>query len=1116
MLQNLHLKLLLTRLGKIMPKVVKITTILCVLATTQVTVANEFLEERIDLNVRHASLEKVLLMIEKQSDVGFVFKGEHISQVSDISVRKKDATIAEVLDHCLKGTNLNYTICDEIIQIQMNEVIQEKDQFVTGMVRDKAGDPVVGVNIIIKSSGLGSVTDIDGKYSVKVSSQPDVLTFSFIGFENQIIEINGSQVLDIVMVESIEDIGEVVCNGIMNRKASSFTGAVKTISSKDLERVSNTNIFESLKNLDPSLNIMSSVEFGSDPNRMPEIQLRGTSTFPGATNSDLRSNFQDDPNQPLFILDGFRVGTATVFDLDMSRVKSITILKDASAKALYGSRAANGVVVIETKRPITGELRAMYSGSVNLTMPDLTSYNLTNALEKLQVEKTYGVYENSELNSRVRLEKLYAKRLKKSLEGDDTYWLSKPLRTGVGTKHALSVVMGEQKIKFMANLSYNNVEGVMKGSGRTNIAGTVSVDYRHKNLLFRNVMSVTDNGSNDSPYGSYSEYSRMNPYWDAYNEDGSVATDGDYLNPLQNAQIGTKLVSTYFEFINNFYTEWTIQEGLKAIARVGITKKVTDADRYYPANHTKFSHFEEVDFFKRGTYQLNQGKYINISGDLNLQYSKNIDKHLIIANAGFNVGQEVMHETANYVEGFPSDRMNDITFALQYPIAQTPTGFENTTRDLGFLGILGYSYDDRFLADFTLRKTGSSKFGANSRWGSFWSIGTGWNIHNEYFLRNDWLKRLKLRGSVGSTGSQNFNSSQAITTYSFYTNQTYNGQLGSYIKNLGNKDLKWQQKFDYNIGLDVKVGRLSMTMDYYESFTDDLITNLSIAPSIGFSTVKENIGRIKNNGWEVTGSYQAWKHKDGFLNLNFSVASNDNEIIELSDAMKVYNNNQDKIVDGRKSNSPVLRYVEGGSLNSIWAVPSLGIDPATGREIYVKQDGTTTYEWDSSDQVISGNSLSKYRGHFGFNGEYKGFGFSVTARYMTGGDMYNHTLVNKVENIDVRYNVDARVLSGRWQTPGQDAAYKTLAPYNDEDGNEIKVPLTRPTTRFVQERGEIDISSVSLYYEMNRDWIKKVGMERLKFSVHMNEVHKFSNIKVERGTSYPFARMVSFSLKSTF
>lgn len=1074
------------------------------------------------VNKKNAAIKDILYDIQQKTGCSFMFpKGEFDNIRKSITL--SNTTIENCLQLLFENTPYLYEINGKTIAI-VKSVRQDqetvKKYLVKGRVIDEKKEPVAGATILIEGTTLGVSSDADGEFRIEVSGG-ESLVISFIGMQSQkhLITKPTDQLVIILKQES-QAIEEVVVTGMFTRKAESFTGSAKTITGKELERVGNSNLFQSLKNLDPSLNIMDNLEFGSDPNRMPTMQLRGTSTFPVEGNSDLRSNYQDDPNQPLFILDGFEVSTTKVFDLDMNRVQSVTILKDAAAKAIYGSKAANGVVVIETKKPVGGEFRVTYKGSADITVPDLSSYNLANAREKLEIEKTAGLYESSSLPGNLGLQQQYNDRMKAVQEGLDTYWLAKPLHTGIGTKHSLAFEMGTRNLTAIADVSYNHVSGVMKGSERNVISGNLNLAYRlDSKFLFRNIMSITSNNSEDSPYGDFSEYAFMNPYFSPYDKSGNITKDNN--NPLYNSTLNTSRTSGYLEFSNNFYTEYNIIEGLKAVARIGITTQRSEGDIFYPANHTKFSDYKEEDFMRRGSYQQNSGKRNDISGDLTLQYSKQIGRHFLMANFAYNINGQNYSEIVHYAEGFPSDRMDDMTFALQYAKNKTPYGTESIVRNVGFVGLLGYTYDDRFLSDFTIRENASSQFGANSRWGTFWSAGIGWNLHNEKFMKEiDWFKQFKIRGSIGTTGSQAFASYQSIATYKYYTDASYAGLLGAYVMRLANNDLKWQEKVDYNAGWDARIWKFTMSFDYYQSVTDNLIVDLSLPTSVGYSSVRENIGKVRNRGIDVSVTYNVFSNKNGFLNLTASLTSNNNEILKLSDAMRAFNDRQDELlasrVDGGRS-KPVLRYVEGGSLNSIWAVPSRGINPANGKEIYVKPDGTTTYTWKAEYQQIVGNNLEKIRGNFGFNGEYKGFGLGATFRYSAGGDYYNQTLVDKVENADLGGNVDKRILYGRWSESNKNAPFKTLQPYNDEKGNYIKVPKTEPTSRFVQRKNELDISSVNAYYDIrDREWLTKAGLRRVKVAFNMNDIYKFSTLRMERGTSYPFARTMSFSLTAEF
>ncbi len=1096
-------------------------------------------QKKLNLELKNAGLEEALKEIINKSGFKVLYKTSDVKDVKGLNLVFVNASIQEILDKCLENTGLSYTIKNNTIVIRPTPDSQEKKEVfeINGRIVDESGNPLPGATIIEFGTLRGITSDADGNYKINVSTPDASLKISFVGFKSQVIPIGNKKVIDVVMVEETTDLDEVVITGIFVRKESSYTGSTTRMSGKELKKVGSSNVFQALKNLDPTMAIMDNFAMGSNPSALPDIQIRGTSTFDIADgesdlNSRLKGNYLKNPNQPLFILDGFEASIEKIFDMDMDRIESVTILKDASAKAIYGSKAANGVVIIETKKLLATETRVTYKSSIDIEMPDLTSYNLANSTQKLEAEVIDGMYipKVNTAESYVRLRQLYNSRKKLVLEGLDTYWLSKPLQTGVGQKHTLSVEMGGGNLKALTDLAFKNVTGVMKGSFRRNISGSINLSYRVKNLLFQNILSVNANNSEESPYGTFNEYAIMNPYWRSNNIDGSIpfyaeisSTGIRYTNPLYNSTLNTKIASSYFNFTNNFYLEWQVAKGLKATTRIGVDLKNSDADEFYPSSHTRFDSYKIGDKQRKGSYQVNNGKSTNISGDFNVNYTKEIGKHFYFTNVGFNISERKYHEVIHNVEGFPSDQMDNIIFARSYALGSTPTGIDGISRSIGILGVFSYMYDNRFLSDLTLRTNASSLFGADKRWAKFWSLGLGWNLHNEKFLKDSKFKQLKLRASLGSTGNENFNTNASIATYTYYLESFYQGNIGSYLENMANAGLQWESKFEYNAGFDAKIGNLGLKFDYYQSYTENLITDITIPNSTGFTRVKENIGKVKNSGFEIGASYLLWSNESDFINLTFNIATNKNEIVELSDAMRDFNKAADEQAARRSNSTPVHKYEDGISMDAIWTVPSLGIDPATGQEIYVDRNGNTTFEWNADDMVVSGNSVPDYQGNLGINGEYKGFGLSITCRFFGGGQYYNQTLVDKVENVDMFYNVDARVLTGRWLYPGQITQFKRLGQISeDSDGDGTQdiqyLERTRATSRFVQNFNEFNIAALNVYYDFNKSFLTKmnIGLERLRLSFNMNEVAKFSSIKIERGTQYPFARTMSFSLTATF
>lgn len=332
---------------------------------------------------------------------------------------------------------------------------------IKGIVRDVNNQPLPGATIRIKGTSTGVVSDVDGNYTITVPDDPNTtLLVSFVGMKPQEQKIGKSTALNFILEEDATVLDQVVVNGVFERKANTFTGSVRTIGKDDLKRVGNSNVLQSLKNLDPSIMFFDNMSLGSDPNAMPEMVLRGKSSI-NMEDVDLKATYQNDPNAPLFVLDGFETSLQKIMDLDMDRVESLTILKDASAKAIYGSKAANGVIVIELKKNPSGDLRVTYNGSMEIEAPDLSSYDLCNAAEKLEVEQAFGMFNDpgADFESQRMMIKMYNQRQSAVKSGINTDWISKPLRLGVGNKHSLSVELGDKALQAIVDLSYQNIKG---------------------------------------------------------------------------------------------------------------------------------------------------------------------------------------------------------------------------------------------------------------------------------------------------------------------------------------------------------------------------------------------------------------------------------------------------------------------------------------------------------------------------------------------------------------------------------------------------------------------------------------------------------------------------------
>lgn len=540
-------------------------------------------QNKISIEMRNASLQDVFTALQQQSHLRFLYSNEDVDNIKVEQLKSEQEKIGTILDQVLKNTGLTWKIQDHIIFIKKAKITVPPVESVkiTGKVTDQTGNPLPGVTVAIKGTSLGGATDVDGNYSIEIPSGKEiVLVFSFVGMKTREILYQGKENINVVLEEEIKGMDEVVVTGYFNKNKSSFTGTAKSYTAEELKQVNPVNLLSALSILDPSFKMIENNLDGSNPNVIPDFQIRGTASMPST--NELTSSFVGSPNMPTFIMDGFEVTAEKVFDLDPMRIESMTILKDAAATAIYGSRASNGVVVINTKQPEAGKLRLLYNLDVSFNIPDLTDYDLLNATEKLQLGKAAGYFDPfGTIDQTEARERDYNYRLGLVQQGYNTYWLDKPLEVAIGHKHTLSVEGGEKAMRYSLDLTYENVPGVMKESGRQRM-GTMLL-YRFKNLTFRNNMTYDNVKSTNSPYGSFREYATLNPYYPYQDENGNYlkeleANSGilgrkSVINPLYNTTLNVIDETSYSEFANNFGIDWYINADLRLKGNFAIRHK---------------------------------------------------------------------------------------------------------------------------------------------------------------------------------------------------------------------------------------------------------------------------------------------------------------------------------------------------------------------------------------------------------------------------------------------------------------------------------------------------------------------------------------------------------------
>ena len=1077
--------------------------------------------QTVTLKKQNASLEEIIWELKEQTKFVFLYSSADIATVKGIDIDMQNSQIDAILKKCLEGTDLQFVKENNAIIIRQangkTAVPQVQSRKITGKVIDEDGNPLPGVAVLIEGTTIGVATDMDGKYDLTCPEMKDiVLKFSYIGMKPKSVVVGNKTVVDFTLESDSQEMDEVVVTGLLNRRKSGFAGTTTVISKQELAKVSTGNIFTTISTLDAGFKIEENNLDGSNPNKLPDFTIRG------------KGSFQNGSTAPIFILDGFEVTSQKVFDMDINRIESITLLKDASATILYGSRASNGVIVIETTAPKAGKLRVTYDFKPTIAIVDLTDYDLMNAREKLQYEKEAGLYtqeitpgyEDNDRREQVELDKAYYNRYKNIVEGVNTYWLSQPVKNAFSHAHSLFVEGGADNVRYGIDASYNQNKGVMKESGRDRFGLGFSLIYRIKDkITIKNYISYAHTHAYNSPYGSFSQYAKLNPYERIYNDNGELIpklSDGD-TNPLYDALLPNRNFTKDQEFREQLSVDWFICDGLRLKGQMAIVKGETSGEIYkspFSAEFLKTTYNSEsrvqeyLPIAERGYLSMTDGASFSYDGNVTLNYNTLVnEKHIIYAGAGLEVTQNDNNSHGFIMTGFPDDRYSDPAFAIQYKKETKPSSSESKSRAIGFFANGNYSYDDRYFADVSVRIDGSSKFGADKKYAPFWSAGAGWNVHNEKFFKHTKISMLKLRYSYGVTGNQEFSAYQAKTMFQFNTDRLYNSGISAALMGYGNPDLEWQNQYQSNYGFDFGYAkdRIRLQFNYYQKKTEGMLTSVSVAPSLGLpsNTFTSNLGKIQNKGVEV--NLNAVLIRDQGKDFEWSVmlqaAHNKNKIMEISTALKNINekNNQDKT-------TPAAVYEEGESMSAIKAVPSLGIDPTTGQELFMKKDGTITYTWDATDKVICGDSEPKVFGNVGTNLYWKGWNLNMVFKYDLGADYYNSTLAERVEGANPRYNAERRVLNNRWKEPGQHALYKNIKEYT----------TTYISSRFVQKENTLQLTSLSLSYDLNREWIRKFGLNTMRLSFYMNDVFRASTVKNERGLDYPFQRSFVFGLNIGF
>ena len=1098
---------------------------LFVLLSVSVSAASYSQNARFSLSLENVALTDIFSTIRKSSEFTFIYNMDDVRNIRVKSLNVHDASIREILDAALQNTGFIYKIEDRVIVIQPQEMKEEKKSVrVKGWVHDKGKQPLPGVTVRMVGVSLGTATNAQGWFAIDLPVEKGTLEFSFVGYKKKQINFTDkTDTLRIVLEEDFQQVEEVVVTGIFNKPKESFTGAVTSVTKEDLKANFSRNLIQTLANIDASLLIVQNNEMGSDPNTLPEIQLRGASTMLDI--SDLENQKKrPEYNQPLFIMDGFEVDLERVMDLNQNDIENITILKDASATSLYGARGANGVIVITTTLANAGALTVSYEGRLNLQIPDFSTYdNLMTASEKFETEKLYGVWDNlsSNLPNGQKYEDAYKEIEAAIADGLNYNWLKVPTRTGVGQNHALRFMGSQESWNYALSLSYDDTQGAMKKSDRKNFNGTMQLGYHKNKWNIRQSLSVGINKSQDSPYGQFYYYVQMNRYWEPYDENGKpvdyfyhpLSTYGPIDNPLYDYAVGKWNKTKYTNLRSNTVIDFTVSKNLKASATLGLNRKSKTADTFTPPEHKFFQNVTEIE--KKGSFARRESEEIMWQVRLALNYNNIfLEKHMVTLGVSAELSETISDDVDWSATGYISSNVSHPGMSMSYPSIGGTSGSESTVRRASLIASANYYYDQRYFMDLSINYNGASSFGENNRFQYFYSLGAGWVVSNETFVKEHlpFINEMRFRYSFGVTGNMFVSPEKSLEVFNRNSSYTYLGGIAWTLSQFANSDLEQQNTYQHNAGLDLGLfnSRVRISLNYYNFLTNNTLTDMNLPISHGFDRIAGNVGKIRNEGLDGNVSVGLYRNMEKKINwtLNASFSKRKNVVVKLSEGFKERISMHNR---GMSTNTDLMKYQEGRSLEAIYGLRTVGVDPSSGQRVFLKKDGiTTTLEQNADDLVYLGDRQPKLNGTFSTSFFYGGFNMTIGFGVKWGGKSVNQTEMTKGENAGLTYNLDRRMTKYSWKQVGDQARYKNK--YGDF-GN----LSTFICDAFIHKDNVFSCNNINLSYTFSQDWFKRATrLQSLSISASLSDIFYFSTIERERGTSYPFSINPNFSISCTF
>ena len=1033
-------------------------------------------ETKVSISKNNKPIREILGEIERQTDYLFVYSEKEVDVNQRKTVNVSQQRVADVLSSLFRSTNVGYAMEGHNIMLMakttQTDAAQQK-RHITGVVKDIKGETIIGANIMIKGTGTGVSTNIDGEFSIEAAAGEELIV-SFIGYLTQTIKIDSQKTLNIKLLEDTKTLEEVVVVGYTVQTKSAVTGSVAVVKADKLKDVNTLEVGSMLQGKVSGVYVSGS---SGEPGQASKIRIRGKGTL----NSSV---------SPLWVVDGVIVGEDP--GLNPNEIDNISVLKDGSATALYGSRAANGVIVVTTKR---GEYDAnKYSVSVNAGVSLLS----TGRLEMMNSQELYD-YQKSWNNQSWFTEELLK---------HNTDWFKEASKPGLYTNANITYTGSSGRMRSFVMADYYREEGAIKDFTLDRFTFRSNNDVKFTD---RFTMSTKISGSlsrTDSQQRSvYNTYLYL-PWDFPYNEDGSIRS-------------GQEQDWRGRDGINDMYDlqwNWSRSKKLTVDGTINFNYQITDWLRFESNNYIRYiSNRSESYTDKRSrSGQSDKGSLSNSNSLLTKQFTnqmirfeKSFGKHKVNALGAYEYTRHFYESTSAEGRGIqPGREILDVTTGIK-----SIGGYKDAIATHSALFNANYDYDNRYMGQVSYRMDESSCSGKNNRMGHFFTVSGGWNIQNETFFESlrESVNQLKVRVSYGSLGNT---PGAYYGHYPLYSSMMYNDEVAYFPSQMGNADLSWEKCYTTNIGIDARFfDRFGVTIDLYNKNTSDLLYYAPLPNISGYTGQYKNVGAINNKGLEISLNADVIRTSKFQWTSDFNIGFNRNRVTEL--------------YGGKPELKGLKRLEEGRDMDEWYLREWAGVDPANGSPLWYTTDEngkrTTTDSYNKADRVYCGSAAPKFTGGWMNSFSYKGFTLTANFDFVYGNLLYNQSreLLDS-DGAYADYN-SMKLKSGwkRWEKEGDIATHPKAINGGNKNSN-------KSSSRYLEKGNYFSLRNLSLGYSIPEKLCGKLGLQRVNVSCSADNLFTltpFSGVSPQlsdsstdgyAGTIYPLSRRIVFGLNVSF